>query len=363
VDTGVAPHHATEHKIANSRPKAMEDRRRMQLRTLYILVVAITLAALAVSGTVARHHAPERASVARLAVSLAEAAFPELLYARDPWLQRRLDAKLGELGLRRAVERRQLAVALVDITHPDNPRMAAANAHQAMYAASLPKIAILLGAFQKAADGELELDRATLQACNDMIRSSSNRAATEVLERVGYAYLADVLENRYALYDRELNGGLWVGKPYASDAAWRRDPLHNLSHAATVFEAARFYYLLETGQLVSPEHSRQMKEILGNPAIQHKFVAGLNEGRPGSTIYRKSGTWRHWHADSAIVERDGRRYIAVALAENDNGGRWLSRLIVGLDELVFDPANVARDAQPLSAMASRAERAVAQREL
>lgn len=328
----------------------------MQLRALLAFACAISIAYLVLPGPVADSYPLSPASIEQLEQPPVETIFPDLLYARDPWLQRRLDAKLGDLGLAQAIERRELAVALVDITNPENPRMAAANAHEAMYAASLPKIAILLGAFQKAADGHLKLDRAMLRKCNEMIRTSSNSAATEILEQVGYEYLADVLERRYALYDRELNGGLWVGKPYASDAAWRRDPLHNLSHSATVFEAARFFYLLETGQLVSPKHSRTMKQILGDPGIQHKFVAGLNEGRPGSTIYRKSGTWRQWHADSAIVERDGRRYIAVALAQHNQGGRWLSRLIVGLDDIVFDPVNVARDGRPLSATAPLAQR-------
>ena len=78
-----------------------------------------------------------------------------------------------------------------------------------------------------------------------------------------------------------------------------------------------------------------MKAILGRPALQHKFVKGLIDYHPDSRIYRKSGTWREWHADSAIVERDGRRYIAVAIARSRIGGEWLSRLIVALDDIVF----------------------------
>ena len=81
-----------------------------------------------------------------------------------------------------------------------------------------------------------------------------------------------------------------------------------------------------------------MKEMLGEPAIRHKFVKGLQESRPGSRIFRKSGTWRNWHADSAIVERDGRRYIAVALAHSRQGSKWLSKLIVALDDLIFESA-------------------------
>ena len=158
-----------------------------------------------------------------------------------------------------------------------------------------------------------------------------------MLNRVGKGYLADLLQSpQYRLYDPDRNGGLWVGKEYSKSGAWRRDPLHNLSHGATVLQVARFYYMLEKGQLVSPESSRQMKTILAHPAINHKFVKGLKTQHPDSRIYRKSGTWGPYHADSAIIEHDGRRYIAVALAKSPQGGRWLCDLIVAMDSLIFE---------------------------
>ena len=46
------------------------------------------------------------------------------------------------------------------------------------------------------------------------------------------------------------------------------------------------------------------------------------------------------------MERDGRRYIAVALAEDPQGGEWLRRLIVRLDEAVFDTAPGVLAASP-----------------
>ena len=138
--------------------------------------------------------------------------------------------------------------------------MAYANPNEMMYAASLPKIAILLGAFERINSGEMTLNEATRDKLALMIRNSSNHAATEMLNKVGKSYLADLLQSpRYRLYDPARNGGLWVGKEYAKSGAWKRDPLHNLSHGATALQVARFYYLLQTGQLVSPELSRQMK--------------------------------------------------------------------------------------------------------
>ncbi len=272
--------------------------------------------------------------------TLAERGPADLSISCDPVLQKGLERCLTILKLKQAAQRKDLSIVLVDITKPSRPRMAYINPNEMMYAASLPKIAILLGAFERIASGEMTLDEETHAKLAMMIRNSSNRAATEILNQVGKAYLADLLQSpRYRLYDPERNGGLWVGKEYSKSGAWKRDPLHNLSHGATALQVARFYYMLQTGQLVSPEHSRQMKEILADPAIKHKFVKGLESKDPDHRIYRKSGTWRQYHSDSAIIEHGGRRYIAVALAKSPLGGKWLSDLIVVMDDLITKSAS------------------------
>jgi len=263
----------------------------------------------------------------------------------DPRLQKALVKCLGSIQLKNATQRKQLSVVIVDITDTASPRMAYVNPNEMMYAASLPKIAILLGAFEKIADGEMVLNDETLEKLKLMIRHSSNEAATEILHRVGKEYLAELLQSpRYRLYDPQRNGGLWVGKDYSKAPVWQRDPLHNLSHGATALQVARFYYLLETGQLVSPELSKLMKSILADPAHEHKFVKGLKEVQPDSEIYRKSGTWGPYHSDSAIVEHHGRRYIAVALAKSAKGERWLQKLIVALDDIICPPEIHSRSA-------------------
>jgi beta-lactamase class A len=270
--------------------------------------------------------------------TFAQQAPADLAQNCDPVLQKGLERCLTALKLNQAAKSKNLSIVLVDITNPSWPRMAYINPNEMMYAASLPKIAILLGAFDRIAKGEMTLDDATQEKLALMIRNSSNQAATEILNQVGKAYLADLLQSpRYRLYDPERNGGLWVGKEYSKSGAWKRDPLHNLSHGATALQVARFYYMLQTGQLVSPEHSKQMKDILADPAIKHKFVKGLESKHPDHRIYRKSGTWKQYHADSAIIEHDGRRYIAVALAKSPVGGKWLSDLIMAMDDLISKP--------------------------
>lgn len=266
--------------------------------------------------------------------AFAEPSPSSLWESRDPVLQYRLEQTIRNLGLWRPVMLKRLAVTLVDITDLDVPRMASVNGNQMGYAASLPKIAILLGAFVEIEAGNLKPDDKLWEDMNRMIRHSNNAAATRVLEKTGKERVLEILqEPRFALYDAEHNGGLWVGKAYGKSPAYQRDPMHNISHGATTLQAAQFYFLMETGQLVSPELTRKMKEILSDPAVKHKFVKGLS-ARPGARLYRKSGTWKNYHADSALVEYDNYKYIIVGLAQDPNGGQWLTRLAAPLHDLV-----------------------------
>lgn len=257
----------------------------------------------------------------------------------DAEFQRGLEESVEAIGLKGAVDSNRLGVALVDITHPSRPRVAALHGDVMRYAASLPKIAVMLAVFEKEAAGALHIDGDTEAKLRRMIRRSSNTDSTLLMHSVGKDYIARVLQApRYRLYDPNHNGGLWAGRDYAKAGLWRRDPLHNISHGATPMQVARFFYMLEKGRLVSPEASAQMKDLLADSAIHHKFVRGLELHRPDAEIYRKAGTWRHYHADGALVKRGDVSYIAVALAESPRGGRWLSRLIIVMDRLVGDGA-------------------------
>ncbi len=270
------------------------------------------------------------------AQSLADGAggFPSLWDSYDVSLQKQLESTLKDLGLDAASRNRKLGVTIVDITDLEEPRVASVNGDNMLYAASLPKIAILMGAFVEIEQGNMELDDDTRDSLTRMIRNSSNADATRMLNHVGKDRLLEILQSDvYHMYDPAVNGGLWVGKEYGRSSAYKRDPLNNLSHGATPMQAARFYYLLETGQLCNPKLTAEMKEMLGNPGINHKFVKGL-AGFPDARIYRKSGSWKKWHADSAIVEANGHKYIIVALAEDSRGGTWLSQMIKPIHEFM-----------------------------
>lgn len=266
--------------------------------------------------------------------SAARAGTADLWSRSDSRLQARLDTLLARLKLARPVAEGRLAIVVADVSDPAVPRVAGVNGDRMIYAASLPKIAILLGAMDKlqrdhvAPAPDLERD------IQQMIRVSDNAAATRVLEWVGRERLLELLQSpRLRLYDPRRNGGLWVGKDYGPSAAYRRDPLHNLSHGATAMQVARLFQLLESGRLLDAEHTAMMKAALANPGLHHKFVKGL-AARPDLEIYRKSGTWQQFHADCALVESGGRKVVMVGLADDERGDRWLTQLAAPLYDLV-----------------------------
>jgi len=259
-----------------------------------------------------------------------------VLPPRSEELQAGLEKVLARAPFRDLVRRGLLSVSLVDLTDPGTVRYAGVDDDHMRYAASLPKIGILLGLFDQIDRGTIPYTPELRHRVERMIRHSNNAESTTLLRLIGFETVAATLEDpRYQLYSRERNGGIWVGRDYGGwIGLWRRDPLHGISHGATTRQVARFFVMLDQDRLVSPWACAEMKRVLGESEIHHKFVLGLERERPGSRIYRKSGTWKNWHADAALVERDGKKYVAVALLESPTGGKVLPKLIVGLDDLI-----------------------------
>lgn len=253
-----------------------------------------------------------------------------LLLPTDPALQKRLErAVANRPHWAQLAEQRAFALGLVDLSDLDRPRYAAVNSREMIYAASLPKIGILLAAVHQVEEGTLSMTPAVERDLDAMIRVSSNAAATRMIDRVGglEGVNAVLTDPRYRFYDKDNGGGLWVGKRYASDSRRDRDPIEGLSHAANVYEVSRFYTLLAQHRLINEARSEQMLEILDDPGLSHKFVGPLEERAPEAEIHRKSGSWRNWHADSALVWGPERRYVVVALVKDQRGARIVRSVI------------------------------------
>lgn len=276
-----------------------------------------------------------------LPFAIADSLWHPLRDQHDEALEMALSNRLNQNPKwRRLIADKKMTLSIVDLSNPEAARFAHVNGDVMMYAASLPKIAILLTAMQQMEEGRLNESKEVMDDLNAMIRRSSNSAATRMIERVGgLKEIENVLmDEQYALYDLEYGGGLWVGKRYAQSNRRNPDPMMGLSHAATANQVSRFYYLVAEGRLINAHRSRQMLDILSNPGINHKFVNTLSRTAPSARLFRKSGSWRNWHSDSALVwGKQWRRYIVVCLVEDENGEQ-IMRNLIPIVESVLHPS-------------------------
>ena len=251
----------------------------------------------------------------------------------DPALQSQLELLDARLRATHRMTPEQSAVGLLDLR---KLRLALINPDRMEYAASIPKIAILLAYFHVRPGAIQSLNAEIRRELGLMIKSSSNEMATRFSRQLGLGAIQEVL-NSYGFYDRNRGGGIWMGKHYGENTERIGDPLGDNSHAATVRQLLRFYLLLEQGKLVSPQASAVMREIFASPDIAHdeiKFVKGL-AGR-NLEVRRKWGSWEDWLHDSAVISGSARHYILVGLTHHPAGDEYLAELAPAVDDLVCD---------------------------
>ena len=262
---------------------------------------------------------------------------PSLRSLRDKDLKQRLEQRLNANPVwRKLIRNKRMSVGVVGLDEdPGRTSYAAINGKHMMYAASLPKIAVLAAAHDAIERGDL---RETAEVTRDMrlmIAKSNNAATTRMIDRVGFEAIANTMTDpELKLYDPEHGGGLWVGKRYAAGGKRNPDPMKGISHAATTEQICRFFYLLANNELISEQSSKKMKSYLVDPELHHKFVNVLDRVAPNAKVYRKSGSWSSFHADVAMVKGPNRDYIITALVDDPNGERIIRELGKVLDDLM-----------------------------
>ena len=258
-----------------------------------------------------------------------------MLKRKNAVLQRQLEKALLAKGWGKYVERKLLSVGVADLTRKRRVYYAGVNDNVMMYAASLPKIAILVSVIEAVAKGKLRWGPTYDRRLSNMIQASSNSDASWATDLVGLFGIENTMRNpRYCFYDESV-GGLWVGRAYRRGGASNRDPLHNISHGATARQATRFYVLLESRKLVTPHWSFRMLGLMSPPKHHHKFVGGLKGTKGVVFLARKSGTWRNFHADSALIQHQGRVYAIVGISEIRSGESIMRELVRVVDTIMM----------------------------
>lgn len=246
----------------------------------------------------------------------------------DPALQSAVEAIDARLRAAHNIAPELTSVGVLDLR---TLHLALVRPDRIDYAASVPKIGILLAWFHTRPNAVLE--PAQRHEFGLMIKQSDNAIAAKYSQELGLKQVQAVLD-ALGFYDAQHGGGIWVGKHYGTGTERYVDPVGGHSHAATVRQLLRFYLLLEQGKLVSREASATMREIFASPDIPHrqdKFVLGL-AGRDVQVL-RKAGWWETWFHDSAIVTGPNRRYIVVAMTHHASGDDYLAAFAAAVDDL------------------------------
>ncbi len=251
----------------------------------------------------------------------------------DAELQAKVETMDAGLRTKHGMKPEQTMVGVLDLR---TLRLAMLRPDKMEYAASVPKVGILLAYFQLHPEAVTNLSPTTRHELGLMAKASNNEMAAKYSQLMGLKQVQQVL-NDYHLYETNHGGGIWVGKHYSKEGERIPDPVGNVSHGATVRQLLRYFLWLEQGKLVSPEASKAMRDIFESPEIPHdqiKFVKGL-AGREVKII-RKWGSWQTWLHDSAVITGPDRHYILVALTNHPQGDAYLEELARTVDEVMVD---------------------------
>ena len=248
-----------------------------------------------------------------------------------PSLQAKVERIDADLRTQFGMTSEQIAVGVLDLK---TFHLAMINPDREEYAASVPKIGILLAYFQLHPEAATNLSATSRHELGLMAKASNNEMATKFSKEMGLKQIQAVLDS-YHFYDTNHGGGIWVGKHYGKSDERIGSPRANNSHAATVRQLLRYFLLLEQGKLVSPAASKTMREIFASPEIAHddiKFVKGLADR--DLQIIRKWGSWQDWLHDAAVITGNNRQYILVALTKHPQGDEYLVNLAKAVDDLM-----------------------------
>lgn len=100
---------------------------------------------------------------------------------------------------KKLIQQNKLAVGVIDLSNQNNIEYARINGNNMMYAASLPKIAVLLAAMDAIEKGELKETPEVVIDMKIMISKSSNQAATRMIDRLGFDKIESVLTDETSM--------------------------------------------------------------------------------------------------------------------------------------------------------------------
>lgn len=248
----------------------------------------------------------------------------------------------------------QLAITVVDLSDPAQPRRASVRGEVEIYPASVIKLFYLAAAHRWLEDGKLSDTPELRRAIKDMIVDSSNDATHYVIDLLSgttsgpelpEAELKAWFEKRAAV-TRYFAGLGYVGVN-ASKKPWGDGPYGRESQAIRAYTpkrnmlttdaTARLWTEIVTGRCITPARSAEMMGLLArdpattsaDPDDQAKFIGPALP--KGAKLWSKAGWTSQTRHDSAYVELPGgAKFVVVIFTTEHAGEREILRSVAGV---------------------------------
>ena len=244
------------------------------------------------------------------------------------------DAALKEFAAKKLLSN-QLAITVVDVRGPEQPRTGSFRGKVAIYPASVVKMFYLAAAHRWMEDGKLNDSPELRRALRDMIVDSSNDATHYVLDAItdttGGPELPEAemkiwgekrnAVNRYfaSLGYTNINANQkpWNDGPYGRERIWVGKEFGN-RNALTTDATARLLSEIVLGQCVSARRSEEMLKLHARDFTAQGSAEDQARGftAPGlprdARLWSKAGWTSTTRHDAAYVElADGRKFVLV----------------------------------------------------
>lgn len=267
-------------------------------------------------------------------------SYPPITLEKSPELQtlvaRAADETINNFSAK-GFKAENLAITLIDLQNPAQPKVADFRGDEKIYPASVVKMFYDVALHQWLAGGKLKMSPALTRAEKDMIIVSSNEATQYIVDALtdtsnGEELPADKLKkygekrevvNRYfaalGYTNINVNQKTYCESLYGRERQWWNEGKNrNMLNTNAV---ARLLSEIVTGKAVNAEHSLQMMALMkrdwegtsDDPDDQaHGFTGIALKNYKGAKLWSKAGWTSDSRHDAAYIETaDGRKFVLV----------------------------------------------------
>ncbi len=222
----------------------------------------------------------------------------------------------------------QISFAVIDLSK-EKPMLGGVNYDNFIYPASVYKMYVAAQLLEQVYNGKYELDQQyRVKSPNDVDRSKEIETDPRPLLKdgdvVSINYLLDLMITRsdnsaanccIDLADRKninkmMKANNWIGSEVTRKYLSRKyeDPGYEKIRGTETcaLHGADFMYKIETGQMINPWVSMQLKALLGRQLDKSKIASGLPRE---AMYYHKTGWFSFWTNDVGIVDDGKVKYV------------------------------------------------------